>query len=250
MLRLEGFEIVQGTFRLTADMVLEQGQKYAVIGPSGAGKSTLLGALCGFVPLAAGRLFWGDQDITDAAPGARPMTMLFQDNNLFPHLTVRQNAGLGIRPDMRLSAQDKAQVAHALERVGLADQAGKKPGALSGGQQSRAALARVLVQARPWLLLDEPFAALGPALRNEMLDLVQGLVAETGAGLIMVTHAPEDVRRIADQVIFVGTGPVASGPVATGPVASGAIGTSRAEAPQPAAELMNNPPPELKAYLG
>ena len=230
MLRLEGLEIRQGTFRMGADMALEQGRKYAVIGPSGAGKSTLLGALCGFVPLAQGRLFWQGDEITDADPGARPMTMLFQDNNLFPHLSVTQNIGLGIRPDLRLSAQDKTRVAQALARVGLSDQAGKKPGALSGGQQSRAALARVLVQARPWVLLDEPFAALGPALRNEMLDLVQDLVTETGAGLVMVTHAPEDVRRIADEVVFVGLG--------------------RAEAPKPAAELMDNPPPELRAYLG
>ncbi|MBM1689293.1 ATP-binding cassette domain-containing protein [Sulfitobacter geojensis] len=230
MLRLEGLEIRQGTFRMGADMALEQGRKYAVIGPSGAGKSTLLGALCGFVPLAQGRLFWQGDEITDADPGARPMTMLFQDNNLFPHLSVTQNIGLGIRPDLRLSAQDKTRVAQALARVGLSDQAGKKPGALSGGQQSRAALARVLVQAQPWVLLDEPFAALGPALRNEMLDLVQDLVTETGAGLVMVTHAPEDVRRIADEVVFVGSG--------------------RAEAPKPAAELMDNPPPELRAYLG
>lgn len=230
MLRLEGLEIRQGTFRMGADMALEQGRKYAVIGPSGAGKSTLLGALCGFVPLAQGRLFWQGDEITDADPGARPMTMLFQDNNLFPHLSVTQNIGLGIRPDLRLSAQDKTRVAQALARVGLSDQAGKKPGALSGGQQSRAALARVLVQARPWVLLDEPFAALGPALRNEMLDLVQDLVTETGAGFVMVTHAPEDVRRIADEVVFVGSG--------------------RAEAPKPAAELMENPPPELRAYLG
>lgn len=230
MLRLEGFDIVQGAFRMKADMTLEQGRKYAVIGPSGAGKSTLLGALCGFVPLADGRLWHDAADVTQADPGARPMTMLFQDNNLFPHLLVTQNVGLGIRPDMRLTREDRARVADALARVGLADQAGKRPGALSGGQQSRAALARVLVQARPWVLLDEPFAALGPALRNEMLDLVQDLVADTGAGLIMVTHAPEDVRRIADEVIFVADG--------------------RAEAPVPAAELMENPPPALKAYLG
>ena len=92
------------------------------------------------------------------------------------------------------------------------------------------ALARVLVQARPWVLLDEPFAALGPALRIEMLDLVQDLARETGAGLIMVTHAPDDVRRIADEVIFVEGG--------------------RAHAPGPAAELLDNPPPALRAYLG
>lgn len=230
MLTLEGARIVQGDFAMTADMTLHQGQKYAVIGPSGAGKSTLLSALCGFTALANGRLMWGGRDMTHASPGARPLTMLFQDNNLFPHLTVTQNVGLGIRPDLRLSEAERLRVAEALVRVGLKGHEGKKPGALSGGQQSRAALARVLVQAQPWVLLDEPFAALGPALRNEMLDLVQDLVAETGAGLIMVTHAPEDVRRIADQVIFVADG--------------------RADAPVPAGELLNNPPAALRAYLG
>lgn len=230
MLKLENGRIVQGDFSLTADLSIKAGRKYAVIGPSGAGKSTLLSALCGFVPLDQGRLTWQGRDITDAAPGARPMTMLFQDNNLFPHLSVSQNVGLGVRPDLRLSSDQKAKVAAALSRVGLGDMADRKPGSLSGGQQSRAALARVLVQARPLVLLDEPFAALGPALRNEMLDLLRDLVTETEAALVMVTHAPEDVRRIADEVIFVVGGV--------------------ARPPQPATALMENPPPELRDYLG
>jgi thiamine transport system ATP-binding protein len=158
------------------------------------------------------------------------MTMLFQDNNLFPHLSVLQNVGLGIRPDLGMSAADHLRINEALERVDLSDFARAKPGNLSGGQHSRVALARVLVQARPLVLLDEPFAALGPALRNEMLDLVQDTVAQTGAALVMVTHAPDDVRRIADDVIFVEGG--------------------RAQAPRPARALMDDPPPELRAYLG
>lgn len=230
MLKLDEAVIAQGEFELRADLVLEAGRKYAVIGPSGAGKSTLLGAVCGFIALTAGKILLSGEDITNAAPGARPMTMLFQDNNLFPHLTVVQNVGLGIRPDLRLRRAEREQVMAALERVNLADLAKVKPGRLSGGQQSRVALARVLVQARPLVLLDEPFAALGPALRNEMLDLVTDLVTETGAALLMVTHAPKDVRRIADEVIFVEGG--------------------RAQAPRPTAELMDNPPPELRAYLG
>lgn len=230
MLRLENTLIEQGDFRMKADFTLEAGRKYAVIGPSGAGKSTLLAALCGFVPLTSGRVLWEGEDITDADPGARPMTMLFQDNNLFPHLTVVQNVGLGLRPDLRLSGAERERVARALGRVDLGQFADVKPGQLSGGQQSRVALARVLVQARPLVLLDEPFAALGPALRNEMLDLVQDLVAQTGAAMVMVTHAPEDVRRIADEVIFVEGG--------------------RANAPRPVADLMDDPPPELRAYLG
>ena len=230
MLTLKVAQIAQGSFHLVADLTFEQGQKYAVIGPSGAGKSTLLSAICGFVPLINGTLWYAGQDITDAEPGDRPMTMLFQDNNLFPHLTVLQNVGLGLRPDLRLTALEKEQALAALARVGLSDQVTKRPGALSGGQQSRAALARVLVQSRPVVLLDEPFAALGPALRNEMLDLMQDLMAETAATLIMVTHAPEDVRRIADQVVFVGGGV--------------------AQPAQPAETLMKNPPPELQDYLG
>jgi thiamine transport system ATP-binding protein len=230
MLKLENALITQDDFSLAADFTIVAGRRYAVIGPSGAGKSTLLAALCGFVPLSSGRLLWEGRDITEAAPGARQMTMLFQDYNLFPHLTVTQNVGLGLRPDLRLDPAQTRQVEAAIERVGLSAHRTKRPAALSGGQQNRAALARVLVQARPLVLLDEPFAALGPALRNEMLDLVQALVTETGAALVMVTHAPQDVRRIAEEVIFV----------------EGGV----AQEPQPAARLMDNPPPELRDYLG
>lgn len=230
MLRLEGVEIRQGSFTLAADMTITKGRKVAVIGPSGAGKSTVLNALGGFIPLAAGTITCAGQNISNVAPGARPISMLFQDHNLFPHLTIRQNVGLGLRPNLRLSPQDQKQVDAAIERVGLEGMEARKPAALSGGQQSRAALARMLVQDKPLVLLDEPFAALGPALRQEMLDLVGALMLETGATLLMVTHAPEDVARIADDVIFVEGG--------------------RANAPAPAADLMANPPPALRAYLG
>ncbi|MGC3940520.1 ATP-binding cassette domain-containing protein [Roseobacter sp. EG26] len=230
MLKLEDVVMSQGNFALKAGFSVEPGRKTAVIGPSGAGKSTLLGAIGGFLPLRGGKLWWRNQNITHAAPGERPIAMLFQDNNLFPHLSIAKNIGLGIRPDLKLSASDQDRIGKALERVGLREMVDRKPGELSGGQQSRAALARVLVQNRPVILLDEPFAALGPALRYEMLDLVHDLSNETGATLLMVTHDPQDVRRIADDVIFVEGG--------------------RAEAPQPAAALLENPPPALRAYLG
>jgi thiamine transport system ATP-binding protein len=230
VLKLEKLVIKQGDFQLGADFTIEAGRKYAVIGPSGAGKSTLLSALCGFIPLERGRMIWEGRDIANTAPNARPMTMLFQDNNLFPHLTVLQNVGLGLRSDLGMNAEERDRVKAALARVDLSDFEKAKPATLSGGQQSRVALARVLVQARPLVLLDEPFAALGPALRNEMLDLVGDMVVQTGAALVMVTHAPEDVRRIADDVIFVEGG--------------------CAHAPRPAVALMDDPPPELRAYLG
>lgn len=230
MLKLEKLVIDNGGFELAADFTLTVGSKAAIIGPSGAGKSTLIGGIAGFHPIVSGSMFWNGETLTDAAPGARPLAMLFQDGNLFPHLTIAQNVGLGLNPDLRLSAQQWEQVNQALARVGLVGMDTRKPAALSGGQQSRAALARVLIQGRPLLLLDEPFAALGPALKAEMLDLVETLVAETNATLLMVSHDPQDARRIADQVILVAEGV--------------------AHAPQETVSLLDNPPPALHAYLG
>ena len=208
MLRLEGCVVEAGAFRLAASLEVPAGACLAVIGPSGAGKSTLLEAVAGFRALTAGEVVWEGTRLTDLAPGKRPMAMLFQDGNLFPHLTAAENVALGIRPNGRLAAAERTAVAAALARVGLEGLGGRKPAALSGGQQSRVALARVLVQRRELLLLDEPFAALGPALKGEMLDLVAELVAETGTTLMMVSHDPEDARRIADRCVFVSEGTV------------------------------------------
>ncbi|MDK3075033.1 ATP-binding cassette domain-containing protein [Sedimentitalea sp. JM2-8] len=230
MLKLEAVVIDNGGFDLKADFDVPTGAKVAVIGPSGAGKSTLIGGIAGFLPVRAGRIVWHGQDIGHADPGKRPVAMLFQDGNLFPHLTVAQNVGLGLHPDLRLNQAERDRVASAIARVGLAGMETRKPAALSGGQQSRAALARVLVQGRPLLLLDEPFAALGPALKVEMLGLVEDLVRETGATLLMVSHDPGDARRIADQVVLVTEGVACP--------------------PRDTAALLDDPPPALRDYLG
>lgn len=230
MLTLDSATIENGAFSMTASFSVSDVSIIAVVGPSGAGKSTLINGISGFLPVSKGRVMWGDTDITSLPPGGRPVSMLFQDNNLFPHLTVAQNVGLGIRPDLKLDGSQRQYVADALGRVGLEGLETRKPGALSGGQQSRAALARILVQNKPLILLDEPFAALGPALRVEMLTLVAELAKESGATVLMVSHAPADARQIADQTILVVEG-VAHAPVAT-------------------AELFSNPPAALRDYLG
>lgn len=225
-LRIEGLRITQDDFTLAADWALAAGARVAVIGPSGAGKSTLLNAIAGFLPLTSGRILWDGARIDSLAPGQRPISILFQDQNLFPHLTVAQNLGLGLDPALR--RVDWQAVERVLDRVGLAGLGARKPAQLSGGQQSRAALARALLRARPILLLDEPFAALGPALKSEMLDLVAELA---GAALVlMVTHDPGDARHFAHQTVLVAEG--------------------RAEAPQETAALFAAPPPALAAYLG
>jgi thiamine transport system ATP-binding protein len=230
MLTLENLTVTQGDFRLTANWQAAPGARIAVIGPSGAGKSTLLSMIGGFLAPDSGRVLWQGQDLTPLDPGARPITTLFQDQNLFPHLTIAQNLGLGISPNLRLTKPDHARIDAALGRIGLAGLGPRKPAQLSGGQQSRAALARALLRDKPILLLDEPFAALGPALKAEMLGLVAALADETGVTVLMVTHDPKDALAFAPLTCLVAGGV--------------------AHPPQPTEALLHNPPPELAAYLG
>ncbi len=230
MLRLDQVVLVQDDFRLTADWQVELGARVAIIGPSGAGKSTLLSAIAGFFAPTSGAIRWQGRDLAKVQPGDRPVSILFQDQNLFPHLTLAQNLGLGLRPDLKLTQEQIGQVETALTRVGLAGLGSRRPAQLSGGQLGRAALARALLRARPVLLLDEPFAALGPALKAEMLALVAEVAAENGATVLMVTHDPRDAQGFADQTVLVADG-VAAAPVAT-------------------EVLFANPPVALAAYLG
>lgn len=229
-LTLDGLHLQQGSFDVRADLAVAPGARVAIMGPSGAGKSTLLSAIAGFLRPVAGRVLWDGQDMTELPPGQRPLTILFQDQNLFPHLTVAQNIGLGLSPGLRLTGDNRQRVEAVSARVGLEGLGARRPAQLSGGQQGRAALARALIRGRPLLLLDEPFAALGPALKVEMLDVVRDIATETGATVLMVSHDPADARRLCDQTIVVAGG-VAAVPVPTGP-------------------LLDNPPPTLAAYLG
>ncbi|WP_347138112.1 ATP-binding cassette domain-containing protein [Paracoccus sp. SSK6] len=230
MLDFDAVRVTRGSFTLSADVTIPKGARVAVIGASGSGKSTLLSLVGGFLAPDRGRILLDGQDITALPAGRRPVSTLFQDQNLFPHLTVAQNVGLGLRPDLRLSELQRTRVAQVLAEVGLEGMEARKPANLSGGQQSRVALARVLLRARPVLLLDEPFAALGPALKGEMLTLLARIADQTDATVLMVTHDPDDARSFAPQTILVDGG-VAHPPVPTGP-------------------LLDNPPPGLRAYLG
>ena len=230
MLLLDRRTLTQGTFRLTADWTANAGDRIAILGPSGGGKSTLLSAIAGFLMPTGGRIRWQGQDITDTPPGARPVSILFQDQNLFPHLTVARNLALGISPGLRMAPGDTERIKQVLSRTGLADMGDRRPATLSGGQQGRVALARALLRARPVLLLDEPFAALGPALKAEMLALLAEVATETNALTLLVTHDPADARAFAPLTVLVADG--------------------IAHAPSPTAALLDNPPPALSAYLG
>lgn len=194
--------------RMRFDLAEEAGGCVAVIGPSGAGKSTLLSLIGGFEQPDSGQILVDGTDITNWPAAARPVTTLFQDHNLFAHLSAEQNVGLGLDPGLRLSESQHCEVAQALEQVGLAGFETRLPAQLSGGERQRVAIARCLVRRRPILLLDEPFAALGPAMRNEMLDLVDALRRGAGLTVLMVTHDPADAARIAERTAFIANGQV------------------------------------------
>ncbi|MBN9218948.1 MAG: thiamine ABC transporter ATP-binding protein [Mesorhizobium sp.] len=208
--RLDKVSFSYGETSLAFDVAFAAARITAIMGPSGSGKSTLLNLIAGFETPLSGRVLIGGADVGAEPPAARPVSMVFQENNLFAHLCVEQNVGLGRSPSLRLSEADRAAIADALARTGLAGKEKRLPRELSGGERQRVALARVLVLDRPVLLLDEPFASLGPALRDDMLDLVAGLHAERGMTVLFVTHQPEDARRIGQNVVFVDNGTVAA----------------------------------------
>ncbi|WP_392565206.1 thiamine ABC transporter ATP-binding protein ThiQ [Utexia brackfieldae] len=183
-------------------------ERVAIIGPSGAGKSTLLSLIAGFIDTDSGQIILANQDVTLIPPNRRPVSMLFQDNNLFTHLTVAQNMGLGLNPSLRLSAAQQQDLADIAEKVGLDSLLQRYPDQLSGGQRQRVALARCLLQKRPILLLDEPFSSLDPALRTDMLSLVQRVCEQYQLTLLMITHNLDDAMAIAPRTLVIKQGQI------------------------------------------
>lgn len=195
-----------GELPMLFDLSIEASSIVAIVGPSGSGKSTLLDLIAGFERPASGHIRIGGTEVTDITPSERPVSMVFQENNLFDHLDVISNIGLGRKPSLRLTSVDRDSISDAIGKTGLAGKEKRLPGQLSGGERQRVALARALVRERPVLLLDEAFAALGPALRDEMLDLVADLQRRTAMTMLMVTHNPHDALRIAATTAFMDSG--------------------------------------------
>lgn len=188
-----------------------KGERVAIVGESGAGKSTLLNLIAGFDLPTSGEIWLNNCNHTQTDVANRPVSMLFQDNNLFPHLTVAQNIGLGLVPSLSLNAKQQAQVAKIAEKMGIAEFLDRRADQLSGGQKQRVALARTLLRDKPILLLDEPFSALDPKRREELQQLVAELCQERQLTLLMVTHQIEESRALFDRVVCVENGTITSG---------------------------------------
>lgn len=209
MIKLTNLDYQYDNLTMSFDFSVTSGECVAIMGPSGAGKSTLLSLISGFQFPKTGTIELNGQDHTFTPPAQRPVSMLFQENNLFAHLTIRQNIGLGLQPSLCLSTKQMQVVEQIAAHVSLTEYLDRLPAQLSGGQRQRAALARCLVRNQPILLLDEPFSALDPALRHEMLTLLKTVCMEKSITLLMVSHNVNDALQIAPRTLVVAAGEIA-----------------------------------------
>ena len=178
------------------NLTVNRGEIAVVSGRSGAGKSTLLNLIAGFLTPDQGQIIWQGQDLAGTVPADRPLSMIFQNDNLFDHLTCRSNVALGLRPSLSLSKAEWQAVDAAMDELGILAVQRRLPRAISGGQQQRVALARALIRAvsqnRQLLLFDEPFSALDPDTRGDCIDRVKHLVASKNMAALVVSHNPDD----------------------------------------------------------
>jgi len=190
------------------DLEIGRGELFALLGGSGCGKTTLLRMLAGFETPDAGRLLIDGHDMTGVPPHLRPVNMMFQSYALFPHMTVAENVGYGLRREGVARAETDRRVAEALEQVHLADLGRRRPAQLSGGQRQRVALARALVKRPKLLLLDEPLAALDRKLREGTRFELVRLQEQLGLTFVMVTHDQEEAMSMASRLAVMNAGRV------------------------------------------
>ena len=202
MLKLN-FSLKESYLTISTNISLEPNKIYAVVGPSGAGKSTFLNLISGFASISSGTIMWNGEEISHLPPAKRSVSILFQDNNLFPHLSVWRNLALAVTHWPKISRDNEEKLKAVMSEVGILGLENRKPSELSGGQQSRVALARVLLQKNKILLLDEPFSALGPSLKDQMLELIKKIAKNKKLLVLMVTHEPADAKKVASQTLVV-----------------------------------------------
>lgn len=193
------FQYSENAARYNFSLTAEKAKVIAISGRSGSGKSTLLDLIAGFLAPLSGSLYWEQKNITSLAPDQRPVTTLFQKNNLFEHRNAIDNVVVGINPAIPRKGPDTDKAKKALDAVGLGNHYLQRVNSLSGGQRQRVAIARALIRQRGIVLLDEPLSALDTQTRDEMLSLIKALAEHQHYTVIMVTHDHRDSDAIADD---------------------------------------------------
>jgi ABC-type sugar transport system ATPase subunit len=209
VIQVDQVAIVQGNFRLD-DVTFDvpEGACYVLMGRSGSGKTTLLEAICGLRPLARGRVFVDDQDVTRMKPAERGIGYVPQDGALFPTMTVRENLGFALRIRKEQVASIAARTSELADLLGIVDLLDRGPDDLSGGEIQRVALGRALAYHPGVLCLDEPFSALDDETREEMHGLMGQVRQATGCTVLFVTHNLRDAETLGDRILKVEGGQV------------------------------------------
>ncbi|GAB2871388.1 ABC transporter ATP-binding protein [Nocardioides pacificus] len=196
-------------------LALPDGEVLAVLGPSGCGKSTLLRAIAGLEPVSAGSVAFDGEDLAGTPPHRRGFALMFQDGQLFGHLSVAGNVGYPLRLRRTAKPRIRARVDELLELVGLAGYGERLPRTLSGGERQRVALARALAVEPRLLLLDEPLSALDAELRRRLAGELREILHTAGTTALMVTHDQDEAWAVADRIAVMRGGRlVQEGPVA------------------------------------
>ena len=183
-------------FSQRVSLNLSAGDICVLRGPSGSGKSTLLSTLAGFQAPLSGSAHWNERDLLSLTPWERPLTMLFQEGNLFEGFTLFQNIAIGIRPSGRVSASETKNITQMLDIFDLQGLADRLPHQLSGGQQQRGALARAMLRKTPLLLLDEPFTGLDADRREAAISFIARLCQDQNLAILLVSHDARDAKAL------------------------------------------------------
>ena len=208
MIKLENISIKLDNFRTKFTVEINKGEWVGIIGQSGAGKSTFLNLIAGFAQPEGGSLLINNTEMRNLSASKRSISSLFQDNNLFPHLSVYQNIAIAIKPNLKLHENEKGKIFEIIEYLNLSSKIHSSIGTLSGGERQRVALGRVMSSDKKILLLDEPFSQLDPNLRIEMLELIKKIREKKKITIIMAIHTPAEAIDFVSRFLLIKEGEV------------------------------------------